>query len=330
MVALEKERIIKVALVVFAKNEKGNDFWEKVGFSDRNDLVCRKKAFVVLVRHDIVYAQEIRRTFMLTLYFSGTGNTEYIAGLFSREMGVKCLSIEAAVNFTAEIKAHDTIAFCYPIYGSRVPRVMRKFVAKYMSDLIGKKLIIFVTQLMFSGDGARVFSDMFWEDSVEVVYAEHFNMPNNVCNAPMLKHASSRRIQKYMKKAETKIVCVCKNIRKGIVKKRGFSRFSQWLGNIQGKRWQGDSKNPSPQQSIEERAKSGIIIHSQCNACGVCVKICPMKNLASHEGRIQQRNDCTVCYRCVNMCPQKAITVLFHRRPKWQYKGIDTVKQEAR
>ena len=88
---------------------------------------------------------------MLTLYFSGTGNTEYIAKLFSHQMDVECISIEADMDFTSILKAHDTIAFCYPIYGSRVPRIMREFVAKHMSDITGKKLIIFVTQFLFSG-----------------------------------------------------------------------------------------------------------------------------------------------------------------------------------
>ncbi len=41
--ALEMEGIHKVALVAFEKNELGNVFWEKVGFTVRNDLVYRNK-----------------------------------------------------------------------------------------------------------------------------------------------------------------------------------------------------------------------------------------------------------------------------------------------
>jgi len=111
---------------------------------------------------------------ILTLYFSATGNTEHIATLFSQQMNATILSIEADADFTSALKTHDTIAFCYPIYGSRVPRNMREFVAKYMSDINGKKIIIFITRMMFSGDGARVFTDMFWDGSIEVIYTEHF------------------------------------------------------------------------------------------------------------------------------------------------------------
>jgi len=50
MTALEREEINKVALVVFCKNEKGNDFWEKQGFTARTDLVYRNKAIADLTR----------------------------------------------------------------------------------------------------------------------------------------------------------------------------------------------------------------------------------------------------------------------------------------
>lgn len=259
---------------------------------------------------------------MLTIYFSGTGNTKYIAKLFSDKVGAKCLSIEADADFTSEFKAHNTIAFCYPIYGSRVPRNMREFVLKHMSDINGKKIIILLTQMLFSGDGARVFTDMFWEGAVKVIYAEHFFMPNNICNTPLLRHASMRKMLKCKAKAEAKMTRVCSDIKQGIVKKRGFSRLSQWLGNIQGRAWQGDSKDDSTLAGFELRAKDGIKIHDACKACGICTKLCPMKNLASESGRVKQLGNCIVCYRCVNRCPQKAITVLFHRRPKWQYRGI--------
>ena len=120
---------------------------------------------------------------------------------------------------------------------------------------------------------------------------------------------------------------VCNDIKQVVIKKRGFSRFSQWLGSIQGKTWQGDSKEVESWAGLEHKAKSSAKIHSDCTACSICVKICPMMNLAKRDGAITQLYNCTVCYRCINSCPHKAITVLFHRRPKWQYTGI--IKSEV-
>ena len=50
--ALKANGINKVALVVFDRNEVGNAFWEKVGFTAREDLVYRNKAIAELVRID--------------------------------------------------------------------------------------------------------------------------------------------------------------------------------------------------------------------------------------------------------------------------------------
>lgn len=50
--ALEEEGINKVALVVFSRNETGNHFWEKCGFTERDDLIYRNKQIKNLVRKD--------------------------------------------------------------------------------------------------------------------------------------------------------------------------------------------------------------------------------------------------------------------------------------
>ena len=36
---------------------------------------------------------------MLMLYFSGTGNSKYIANLFSKKVNAKCYSIEENIDF---------------------------------------------------------------------------------------------------------------------------------------------------------------------------------------------------------------------------------------
>lgn len=54
MTALEKEGIHKVALVAFEKNVLGNLFWEKLGFTVRDDLVYRNKNIHQLERIDLI------------------------------------------------------------------------------------------------------------------------------------------------------------------------------------------------------------------------------------------------------------------------------------
>ena len=52
MAALEREGISKVFLVVFARNSKGNAFWEKLGFTERHDIIYRNREIIHAERFD--------------------------------------------------------------------------------------------------------------------------------------------------------------------------------------------------------------------------------------------------------------------------------------
>ena len=50
--AMKKEGINKAALLVFHRNEAGNAFWEKMGFSVREDVAYRNRLLAPLTRID--------------------------------------------------------------------------------------------------------------------------------------------------------------------------------------------------------------------------------------------------------------------------------------
>lgn len=52
MSALKKEGINKVAMLVFARNETGNAFWETEGFTSRTDIIYRNKELSEITRID--------------------------------------------------------------------------------------------------------------------------------------------------------------------------------------------------------------------------------------------------------------------------------------
>ncbi|MBC3802933.1 4Fe-4S dicluster domain-containing protein [Acetobacterium fimetarium] len=256
---------------------------------------------------------------MITIYFSGTGNSQYIAERFSQIMDATCYSIEEAVDFNEIITAAQTIVVCYPIYGSCVPKIMRAFVRNNQAAFAGKKLIIFCTQLLFSGDGARVFTELLTGVPVDIRYAEHFNMPNNICNFFLFPLANASKRQRYLKKADQKLRRAGQNITAGVVKKRGFNPVSRYLGLWTQRAHFG---------ALEKKAERDVRISAACNGCGKCVRICPMKNLKITDQSIAQLNRCTLCYRCVNQCPQKAITVLVHTPVSKQYQGIVSLSND--
>ncbi|MCL2051989.1 MAG: EFR1 family ferrodoxin [Lachnospiraceae bacterium] len=246
---------------------------------------------------------------MIMLYFSGTGNSKYIAKLFSFYMNAKCHSIEEQIDFDKLLSESETIAFCYPVYASRVPRIMREFVSKYLSSLKGKKLIIFCTQMIFSGDGARAFTALFPRGHIKVVYAEHFFMPNNISSAAFVPMASEKLVKFYLRCSQRRMAKALVDIMAGDTKKRGFNILSRTLGLLQ-------APLLAP---TEKMAKNSVKVSDGCNLCGVCVSVCPMQNLSVHSGSITHNHNCTMCCRCVNKCPAKAITIIFHGKVKKQY-----------
>ena len=250
---------------------------------------------------------------MIMLYFSATGNSQYIAELFCEKMNAGRYSIEADTDFNKMIAAEEVVGFCYPIYGSRAPRLMREFVSKHMHLLKNKKLIIFCTQMGFSGDGARALTDLFPRRQANVIYAEHFLMPNNVCNLSIMPLASKKTTNWYLSNSQKKMQRTCENIRNGKTKRRGFNPGSRALGMIQG----------VFMPVIEKRAVKKVWIDGDCVKCRTCAAICPMGNFSYENGEIKAKDNCMMCYRCINMCPHRAITVFLHKKVKTQYAGVN-------
>ena len=247
---------------------------------------------------------------MVMLFFSGTGNSKYVAELFSKHLDCKCHSIEENIDFDQLISKEERIGFCYPIYGSKMPRIMREFVIKYMANLKDKNIIILCTQFIFSGDGARSFLYNLPKNHLNVIYAEHIFMPNNSFLFPL---PNKNKIEKNRNKADKKIKLICDNIKTGIIKKRGFNPISKILGSFQG--------NLLP--VFEKMTRNSVFINEDCIICNLCVKICPMKNLKNQNGKIVQNSNCTMCFRCLNKCPNKAISILVNKKIKKQYLGLN-------
>lgn len=254
---------------------------------------------------------------MITLYFSGTGNSAYIAKGFAGRMGADCYSIEEKSDFASLLSGHDTVVFCYPIYGSCVPRVMRDFVAINKEKLGEKKLGIFCTQMIFSGDGAKAFARLLPGCEGNVIYAEHFSMPNNISNFWLFPVGERERRRKEQA-VQRKLDRVCREMAEGIVRRRGWGGFSWLLGKLQNSYWPG----------IEEKKRGSFQTDGDCNRCGLCVGRCPVQNLELTTNGVVQKNNCMLCYRCVNLCPKKAATVMLRGKPKRQYKGIKITDRE--
>lgn len=250
---------------------------------------------------------------MIIFYFSGTGNTKYVANRLAEDLNCESHSIEDDFNFKSSIAEHDVIAVSYPIYGSAAPLIMREFVRKYKNDFQNKKIAIFVTQLLFSGDGARVLTDELTNIDYEVIYAEHFRMPNNLpAKIPGFAIKNGKDLEKRVAKTNVQIHIASENIKNGKVIKRGFNPFSKILGMPQRIEF----------YRMEKKLRGDVRIDDSCVKCNVCVNICPTKNLEHVNQKIQKNNLCIFCQRCVHVCPKRAISVFPHYKGSEQYKGV--------
>ncbi len=250
---------------------------------------------------------------VLTLYFSGTGNSKYVAELFAARMGGGSHSIEEKADFGGLIQTADAVAFVYPVYASRVPRIMREFAKAHAESLRGKRLVILCTQMGFSGDGARCFTDLLPKGTYAVLYAEHIMMPNNINNLWVFLKTGEKRVRRLADKARRTVERIGGDIEAGVVKRRGFNVGSRILGLLQG----------AFLPYMERVSSDAVRIGADCTGCGLCVKRCPMHNLTLENGKAAAHGNCTECYRCTNLCPERAIRVYFKAKAKWQYRGIE-------
>ncbi len=244
-------------------------------------------------------------------YFSGTGNSWWVAHrlgdiLTNKGLITEVRSIEraGAEETSRQIEAYDIIGFVYPIYGSDLPLIMKEFLASLPCTSTEKPVFLCCTQWLFSGDGTRAALEFLEGRHFNVRWSEHISMPNNVCISLIrLPYSNDRRkIGKFLGRAERRLERFAEHIFRDMPRLKGFSRWSAFLGSLQR----------SPFRKYYDRLRNDIAVDpSRCTSCGLCVEICPSRNLSmAEDGRIAVHGKCILCVRCYNFCPASAVTYM--------------------
>ena len=232
----------------------------------------------------------------MILYFSGTGNSKYVAKRIADALG------DALVNLNDRIKASDTssvetgerVIIVTPTYAWRIPRVVRDWLRK--TELRGAKQVWFVMTCGSEiGDADRYNRRLCQEKGLVCMGTAQIVMPENyiaMFNAPQVEEA-----RQIVARAEPDIDNVIAAVREN----RAFPPSRRRLYD----RFMSGPVNPIFYGCfVKARA---FTVSDACTGCGQCARLCPTNNITLQEGKPVWGGDCTHCMACICRCPTEAI-----------------------
>ena len=239
---------------------------------------------------------------MVGIYFSGTGNSRYILECFCKEydLDTKIYSIEDEAAAEAVKKAR-LVAFSYPVQYSTVPKIVRDYIHEHKEIWEGKYIFAIATQGLFSGDGAGMLARELEKCGAKVIGGLHAKMPDSIGDVKLLKHSLEQN-RDTIRKSEEKARKAARLLKERRARKEGIGFLPRMAGLFGQRLYFG--------HMTKEYSKNLKIDPEKCVGCGVCERLCPMKNISVEEGKAVQNERCAMCYRCINRCPKQAITLL--------------------
>lgn len=243
----------------------------------------------------------------MILYFSGTGNSRYVARAIAKITGDTVVSLNGRIKKgdTGPLHSDQPFVFVTPAYAWRIPRVVRENILQ--TEFNGNDRAYFV---MTCGDGAgnaaqyikeickqkafvfRGFASVVMPEN----YVAMFSVPDQVTAGRIVQMAGpgireiADRINKGMQLKEP-----CVSI---------TGRLQSWLFN------------PAFYALINAK---GFRFTNACISCGKCAELCPLNNIQIIDGAPRWGGNCTHCMACICGCPTEAIEYTNASRGKPRY-----------
>lgn len=236
----------------------------------------------------------------MVFYFSGTGNSKYVAQQIAAATEDQVVSINASIkqNKTEEFIIKDSpVVFVCPTYAWRLPRVAEAFI-RNNNFFGGKKAYFILTCASEAGAGNAIhyIKKLCEEKNWALKGFSEIFMPDNyivLSDGPDEK-TTKGMISKAMPDIQQAALAI----------KQGHTFFDG----------QGRGIYSSVISSVGNRLFYSFFIHTKgfhatdkCTGCAKCEKRCPLNNISIKNQKPVWGNTCTHCMACINRCPAEAI-----------------------
>ena len=254
----------------------------------------------------------------MIFYFTGTGNTGFVASQLAQATGERLIPIATAVvneDYEYQLAADERIGFCFPIHGWRPPFIVRDFISRLrLQGYNGQFSYAFAT----CGDDVGLTFDYLTDDLMaigikldsvfSVIMPETYNFP--IIDQVDTPESAQRKLAAAHERLTAMIPAIVNRERgvKEINKSRWPRTNSIVLGSFFLKHWVTDTKF--------------TVDASTCIRCGRCQQVCPVGNIDCSNGNPpewQHNGLCTTCFSCYHHCPAHAIDFASRTRGKRQY-----------
>ena len=248
----------------------------------------------------------------MIFYFSGTGNTRWVAEQIAQAIGEELVFIPDAIRdnkYDYAIDDKESIGFCFPTHGWQPPRIVREFISKLKvesrycwavttcGDNMGETMTILNKDLAKVGLRASALFSVIMPESY-------------VCLPFMYTDTEEKEHQKIATARQQlpHIIECIQNRRTGVeeLEKGATPRlYSYVIGGYFNAKMVTDKKF-----TVDEDV---------CIKCGKCVKVCPVDNIQGTPPEWIHNGRCTSCLACYHYCPTHAINFGKITRKRGQY-----------